>query len=140
MGRPGRAVRPPARGRQGPRPGLSRTAVSRLRRTEPDALAARLEQCAALGVTVLTPADAAYPDRLRALPDRPLALYATGDAACLNGRHYAAVVGTRRPTRYGVEACRAIAGALAGRGRSLSAAWPTAWTAKPTAPPLRRTG
>ena len=33
---------------------LSRTAVSRLRRTEPDALAARLEQCAALGVTVLT--------------------------------------------------------------------------------------
>ena len=95
---------------------LSRTAVSRLRRTEPDALAARLEQCAALGVTVLTPADAAYPDRLRALPDRPLALYATGDAACLNGRHYAAVVGTRRPTRYGVEVCRAIAGALAGAG------------------------
>ena len=95
---------------------LSRTAVSRLRRTEPDALAARLEQCAALGVTVLTPADAAYPDRLRALPDRPLALYATGDVACLNGRHYAAVVGTRRPTRYGVEACRAIAGALAGAG------------------------
>ena len=50
------------------------------------------------------------------MPDRPLALYATGDAACLNGRHYAAVVGTRRPTRYGVEACRAIAGALAGAG------------------------
>jgi DNA processing protein len=52
-----------------------------------------------LGVSVLTPDDAAYPARLRELPDPPPALWGRGradtDVAAI------AVVGSRRPSPYG---------------------------------------
>lgn len=91
-------------------------AAARLRQTSPADMVDRLQSCRSAGIAVLTPADPAYPDRLRDLPDRPLALYVTGDPACLNGRRYAAMVGTRRPTRYGAQACHDLARALAEAG------------------------
>ena len=50
------------------------------------------------------PDDAAYPDRLRDLPDMPLVLYVTGESACLNSHRYVGMVGTRRPSAYGRQA------------------------------------
>lgn len=95
---------------------VPRTAAARLRRTSPADMTDRLAGCRAAGIAVLTPEDPAYPDRLRALPDLPLVLFVTGDPACLNGRRYAAMVGTRRPTRYGTQACHDLARGLAEAG------------------------
>lgn len=95
---------------------VSRLAARKLKTEGPAPLAARLAACARAGIAVLTPESPDYPDRLRGLPDLPLVLYATGDTACLNGRRYAGMVGTRRPTRYGATACRDLARALAEAG------------------------
>lgn len=65
---------------------------------------------------MLTPDEGVYPDRLRDLPDLPLALYVTGDTACLNGRRYAGMVGTRRPSTYGRQAAFDLSLAMARAG------------------------
>lgn len=75
-----------------------------------------LEYCQRANIAVLTPEDPDYPARLRALPDLPLVLYATGRTDCLNGRRYVGMVGTRRPTQYGKQACYEISLALAEQG------------------------
>lgn len=85
-----------------------------------------------LGIDVLTPDEGVYPDRLRDLPDLPLALYVTGDIACLNGRRYAGMVGTRRPSTYGRQAAFDCHWRWRGRASCSSAAWPTGWTAPGT--------
>ena len=88
---------------------LHRTALARLKALDPAALQPRLETCDRLGAQILTPQDIDYPERLRTLPDMPVALYVTGSIACLNGRRYVGMVGTRRPTRYGQQACHDLA-------------------------------
>lgn len=95
---------------------LSARALERLRTTRPMDYESRLEQCERAGVAILTPEDPDYPERLRALPDLPLVLYATGNTACLNGRRYVGMVGTRRPTAYGAQACHDLSLELARRG------------------------
>lgn len=95
---------------------LTPRARTRLAETAPGDYAPVLEQCLETGVAVLTPEDPGFPARLRALPDAPLVLYATGDTACLNGRRYLGMVGTRRPTAYGRRACHELSLALAQRG------------------------
>lgn len=75
-----------------------------------------LESCIRSRITVLTPEDSDYPARLLALPDLPLVLYVTGSTACLNGGRYVGMVGTRRPTAYGVQVCRSVGAGLAQRG------------------------
>ena len=69
-----------------------------------DHAVAQLYHCLLTGVEFITPDDAAYPDRLRDLPDMPLVLYVTGESACLNGHRYVGMVGTRRPSAYGRQA------------------------------------
>lgn len=60
-------------------------------------------ECERLGMRILTLQDAEYPERLRQIPDPPCVLY-------LRGRHFAVdesitigVVGSRKPTPYGLE-------------------------------------
>lgn len=95
---------------------LHRTALARLKATHPAALQPRLEACARLGAQILTPQDIDYPERLRTLPDMPVTLYVTGSIACLNGGRYVGMVGTRRPTRYGQQACHDLGLHLARAG------------------------
>lgn len=73
------------------------------------------ELAEARGVAILTPADEGYPERLRSAPGRPLALYVRGDAAALS-RPFIALVGTRRPTEYGLRTAGRIAAGLAQSG------------------------
>lgn len=91
-------------------------AGKKLREVTVEELARRLEVCDELGVKVLTPDSADYPRRLLDLPDMPVVLYATGDTRCLNGEHYVGMVGTRRPTAYGSQACHDISLELAKQG------------------------
>jgi DNA processing protein len=67
------------------------------------------------GITILTPADEAFPAKLRSIPDPPLVLYATGHLELLR-RPAVAIVGSRDHTAYGLEVTRAIAGKAAVAG------------------------
>jgi len=60
------------------------------------------------GVTIVTPADAAYPSRLRDVPGSPLALYVKGAVEALD-RPSVALVGTRRATSYGLSVANRLA-------------------------------
>lgn len=103
-------------GSEAPPACLSGNALDRLRDTTPFDFEERLDHCLLSGVDILTPDDPRYPARLLELPDLPLALYTTGDAACLNGRRYAGMVGTRRPSAYGRQAAFDLSLALAKQG------------------------
>lgn len=61
-----------------------------------------IRKAAKFGVTLLTPADADYPEMLRTAPGRPLVLYVKGDVKALS-RPALALVGTRRATPYGLD-------------------------------------
>lgn len=103
--------------RGGPLPDyLSGHAAGRLRDTSPFDYEERLDHCLLSGIAVVTPDDPDYPGRLRALPDLPLALYATGATACLDGGLYVGMVGTRRPSAYGVQACYDLSAEMARQG------------------------
>ncbi len=67
------------------------------------------------GVTILTPADEAYPVRLRDAPGRPLVLHVKGDVTALS-RPAVAIVGTRRATPYGLDQAHGFARDLAENG------------------------
>ncbi len=56
-----------------------------------------------------------YPAKLREVYDPPLVLYARGDPACLSAP-CVAIVGTRRPTPYGLQMAEGLAEDLALRG------------------------
>ncbi len=66
-------------------------------------------------VTILTPADAEYPEMLRHAPGRPLALYVKGDVKAF-ARPSIAIIGTRRATPYGLDQAHAFAHDLAENG------------------------
>jgi DNA processing protein len=70
------------------------------------------------GATVLSLNDSRYPACLREIFDPPLVLFATGKLDLLNS-HSIGVVGTRRPTPYGVAATERLAADLAKAGLTI---------------------
>ncbi|WP_418454174.1 DNA-processing protein DprA [Allofournierella sp.] len=72
--------------------------------------------CEKMGVQIVTMAEAAYPARLRDVPDAPPVLFCTGDTAALNRTPAVGMIGSRRPSAYGVEAAACIGGQLAEAG------------------------
>jgi DNA processing protein len=74
-----------------------------------------IEKASKLGVTILTPADEAYPKALREHAFAPLALYVKGDVSALSNL-FVAIVGTRRATPYGKDCAYTIAAGLASMG------------------------
>jgi len=73
-----------------------------------------IEEAAKAGCQVLDYGSAEYPPLLRQIPDPPLALYVKGDVHALSG-HCQAVVGSRRPSAYGLQVARRLARDLAER-------------------------
>jgi DNA processing protein len=67
---------------------------------------------------VLTTLDSHYPPLLREIPDPPIALFVRGDVTLLSTPAIA-VVGTRRPTPYGINATRALTRELARTGLTI---------------------
>lgn len=61
-----------------------------------------LRQCADKQIHLLTLNDAAYPHRLKNIPDPPLVLYYKGTLPDFDGSPLVAVVGTRKATPYGI--------------------------------------
>ncbi|MBL9079677.1 MAG: DNA-protecting protein DprA [Planctomycetes bacterium] len=101
-------------------PPLPPRAAARLRWPDLAARADRLAAAAAAaGLELLTPADAAWPERLRHAPLRPLVLFVRGDPAALARSRGVALVGTRTPTPYGSATATALATALAQAGATV---------------------
>jgi DNA processing protein len=75
--------------------------------------AIRWADCPGRGAITLSSPE--YPSLLRAIPDAPLVLFVRGDVSSLTASHIA-VVGTRNPTRPGVETARDFAATLAREG------------------------
>jgi DNA processing protein len=93
-------------------PGLSRALAAAIKATPLDTGREVVESAGKLGVEILLPADAGYPELLRNIPDPPPVLFALGDLSLLH-RPSAAVVGSRDHSNYGAEVCRAVAGTAA---------------------------
>ena len=74
------------------------------------------ECCADKGIQILTFEDADYPLALSRIADPPVVLYCTGRVQHLNTRYIVGMVGTRRPTPYGLSAAADFGAALAKAG------------------------
>ena len=97
-------------------PAEAGTAFARLRRSGAKRVARGIEAAThALGGRVVTRLDRDYPPRLRGLDPPPPVLHIAGDAEALMCRAVA-IVGTRRPTGYGLTVAAELADELARAG------------------------
>ena len=69
----------------------------------------------ACGASLITLDDADYPELLRQIPDPPVLLYVIGALAAVEEKAFA-IVGTRKPTKYGVDCANKLAFELAEQG------------------------
>ncbi|MEW6723719.1 MAG: DNA-processing protein DprA [Bacillota bacterium] len=77
------------------------------------------EQCQETGIRALTQVDDDYPQRLHDLYDPPPAIFVRGSMEALRRPVAAAVIGTRRPTPYGVTVARQLGRELSGAGATV---------------------
>ena len=97
-------------------PGLSPAAVGGLLAFSAwDGLADEMRRVREAGARLVRYSDAAYPERLRAIPDPPPVLYVRGSPEAA-GRAAVGVVGSRAPSEYGREMTRLLCGGLASAG------------------------
>ncbi len=96
---------------------LTQKQAEKLASTSPADFAIEIAHGEAQGVVTLPFNDPLYPDMLRSIPNPPLVLFVKGDVSLLNGQLSIGMVGSRRPSAYGVEAVKAI-----GRGVALGGA------------------
>ena len=75
-----------------------------------------VRRCAEEHIRILTFQDAAYPERLRNIPDPPYVLYVLGEMPAVDTEPVIAVVGTRRSSPYGEKMARSIAAGIAACG------------------------
>ncbi len=80
---------------------------------------AQQEKMRETGAVVITMGDAAYPALLREIYDPPIVLFARGRVELLQSIVFA-MVGTRRPTPYGLAAAERLAGDLARAGLTIA--------------------
>lgn len=82
----------------------------------PERYRAFAQRCRERGIRILTYEDADYPLAFSRIPDMPLVLYCTGDPRWLNEPAAVGMVGSRKPTEYGIQAAAELGGQLARSG------------------------
>ena len=101
-------------------PAVPPRVARRLRHPDLAQQAAAVRQRAeVLGMRVATPTDGDWPTRMNDQPQRPLVLFARGDLEVASREPAAAIVGSRTPTPYGIDAAKDLAAALARAGTVL---------------------
>ena len=75
-----------------------------------------LESCREKGIHILTFQDAAYPARLKNIPDPPMVLYYKGSLPAFDELPVIGVVGTRRASAYGLTAAKRLGYQIAACG------------------------
>ena len=91
-------------------------AAKRAGQLTPEQYQGLADRCRALGVRILPFDDPDYPLAFSRIPDMPLVLYCTGDPVWLNEPGTVGIVGSRKPTEYGLNAAADIGGELAKNG------------------------
>jgi len=91
-------------------------AVKRAGQLDAERVQSLVMRCDALGVRILPFDDPDYPLAFSRIPDMPLVLYCTGDPRWLNEPGAVGIVGSRKPTEYGLNAAEDIGSALAKNG------------------------
>ena len=91
-------------------------AFKRAKQLDPEHFRALADRCDELGVRILSYDDPDYPLAFSRIPDMPLVLYCTGDPLWLNEPGTVGIVGSRKPTEYGLNAASDIGGELAKNG------------------------
>lgn len=97
-------------------PGVTFAQVNTLCDKSTNEAARIVQDCEAHGIAVLTIADAGYPDRLRQIADPPVVLYVRGTLPDLDSIPGIAVVGTRKPSPYGLATAQSMAQSLTEAG------------------------
>ncbi len=82
----------------------------------PEHYRALMRSCEAKGISILTYDDPDYPLAFSRIPDMPLVLYCTGDPRWLNEPGAVGLVGSRKPTEYGLMAAATLGGEMARNG------------------------
>lgn len=88
--------------------GLTETAIEALMDKKLDSAQEILHECERKGLHILTYQDAAYPRRLKNIPDPPVVLYYKGTLPDWESIPSIAVVGTRRATPYGLTSAKRL--------------------------------
>ena len=96
--------------------GIREEETERLTARDLDPAVSIVDRCGELDVSILTIQDAAYPERLRNIPDPPYVLYVKGHLPAVDAEPVIGFVGTRRSTPYGDKMARNIAYAIASKG------------------------
>ena len=95
---------------------LSPSAVESIKNKDLTACEEILESCRQKGIHILTFRDAAYPARLKNIPDPPMVLYYKGSLPVFDELPVIGVVGTRRASAYGLTAAKRLGYQIAACG------------------------
>ena len=95
---------------------LSPAAVESMMDKDLTGCEAVLEQCRERGLHILTFQDAAYPARLKNIPDPPMVLYYKGSLPAFDELPVIGVVGTRKASAYGLTAAKRLGYQIAAGG------------------------
>ncbi len=91
--------------------------IARLRETDIYDSYKVIEDCASMGVDIVTPESGMYPEKLHTIDDFPLVLYIQGDLSCLWRGIPFGIVGTRTPVQPGsMYATQTLSGSLSVSG------------------------
>lgn len=105
-----------ARFREDLSPWLNEMQLERLRALSPESCLPILDKCEKRGISLLPYGKEGYPRRFLEREDAPVLLYATGDPSVLNKGPVVGLVGSRRPSAYGLRAAQTVAKACAEAG------------------------
>ncbi len=95
---------------------LKKTALDSLADKDLDPAREILDQCTRLGIRICTFQDAAYPRRLRNIPDPPVVLYYKGNLPDMDDVPAIALVGTRKASAYGLSTAQRMGYQIAKSG------------------------
>lgn len=96
--------------------GISQEAMAALQDKELAQAERLMEECNRKHIHILTYRDAAYPNRLRNIPDPPVVLYYKGRLPDFDGSPVIAVVGTRSASPYGLTVAKRMGSQIAACG------------------------
>lgn len=96
--------------------GMTQEAAESLQDKDLSQAAKLQDECARKKIHILTYRDAAYPNRLRNIPDPPMVLYYKGTLPDFDGLPLVAVVGTRKATAYGLTVAKRMGYQIAACG------------------------
>lgn len=90
--------------------------LAQLKQTNPQQFKTILQTCETLGVQIVTWGHDIYPQMLRDIASPPLVLYYKGELSVLDAPLLIGMIGTRKPSAYGIEATVTISKTLAEAG------------------------